>query len=157
MGILPPAALACIFGADIDAKDFEGAQPIHYMARKGMGPAILEDMIIMGANITAKDDKGVQPIHISAKQEDYLMLEALIGKGARTNKGMQPIHFAASSGAHDLIEYLLEDLGVDVEAKDCDGKTAVDNEDSAETVRILVDLGATLTSNIAVEGAEGTY
>src|SRR5262245_42201446 len=75
------------------------------------------------AAVNKTDEYGFTPLHGVAGEEQFVMAEYLISKGAnvsaRNDTGITPLHLAAYS---EMVE-LLVNHDADLEARDRDGKT----------------------------------
>lgn len=117
---VPRLRLLLEFGADVEAKDVGGHNPLYRVAN-GVG----------------NEEEGREAI--------LLLVEA----GARVNQvtgigGMTPLHMSARRGTTKIAETLL-DLGADIEARDKKGETPLRravNCGRFEIVRLLISRGA---------------
>ncbi|GAG26299.1 unnamed protein product, partial [marine sediment metagenome] len=106
-------------GADIEAKDNDGATPLHIAASAG-NDYIVELLLSRGADIHAKDNNGDTPLAyaLSWRRGMHPMVaKVLIDHGAEIdvtddNKAML-LSFAAGAGFYDLVERLIAS-GADV-------------------------------------------
>ena len=124
-------------GADVEARDNDGATPLHYAASYSV-PSVLESLIAFGANIEARNNDGATPLHfaVTRHRSDTRIIRDLIGAGAnieaRDNDGATPLHIAAfvvsyiavfvDDPASPNIRALIE-AGADVAARNNDGET----------------------------------
>jgi hypothetical protein len=115
-------------GADVNAKDDDGENPLHQAADNGR-KEIIELLITKGADVSAKSDRGWTPLHQAADNGHKEVVELLIDKGADVNAmsdiGRTPLYWAADSGYKEIIELLIA-KGADVNAKTNDEKTLLD-------------------------------
>ncbi|MBM3618223.1 MAG: hypothetical protein FJX23_06710 [Alphaproteobacteria bacterium] len=84
-------------GADVNARNRYGKQPIHYLADRGATGKQFKTLLAAGAEL----------------------------EGRCTSDDSTPLHFAARKKALDSLEFLLE-AGADSHAKDGEGKDAMD-------------------------------
>jgi ankyrin repeat protein len=111
-GDLALAKTAIDSGADIDAKDQNGATPIHYAVRNGQGDTV-NLLVENEAQVDAKDKDGETPLHSAARGGYTQIAKLLIHKGAdivATNKLQQTPRLVAKRNGHDAIEDILVEL-----------------------------------------------
>jgi ankyrin repeat protein len=154
-------------GADVDvresSKDRLQYTPLHWAANNG-DLEIAKILIFRGANLDAEDPTYSTPLYLAAEQGHPKVVEFLISKGAEVNVksnawGYTPLHRAAwgpvamrkhlggrTVGEAELNENYLEIVGIllkkgaKVNARDNDGKTALDqanSSDNGETAALL--------------------
>ncbi|MGM3306894.1 ankyrin repeat domain-containing protein [Anabaena sp. WFMT] len=133
---------------DVNAKDNQGATPLHKIRSKEM----FELLIAKGADVNAKDNQGRTPLHFLPYQPNSKeLVELLIAKGAdvnaRNNQGATPLHFLTSQpNSKELVELLIA-KGADVNAKNNQGQTLLhllntSQPNSKELVELLIAKGA---------------
>jgi len=97
-------------GADVNAKNNDGATSLHYASWNGH-TELAEALIAKGANINAKDSGGDTPLHWASANGHADVTKALIAKGAdinaKNNHGRTPLDVARSEGK-DSVAKLLE-------------------------------------------------
>jgi len=95
------------FGADIEARDTEGATPLCWAARKGDG-STARDLITEGADRNAQDHRGRTPLHHAAQRGHLDVVETLLTWGVDVNvkdaEGNTPLDLAANDEIKRLIE-----------------------------------------------------
>ncbi|MFP3024501.1 MAG: ankyrin repeat domain-containing protein, partial [Wolbachia sp.] len=80
-----------------------------------------EDLLKKGADINAKDDKGWTPLHEAASKGSLELARLFVKEradvNAKNNKGWTPLHEAVQSGHSNIVEFLIDTNGTDIEAK----------------------------------------
>ncbi len=131
----------------IDAPDRAGNTALHLAVALG-GVRVIELLAEKGVNLEARNSVTMTPLHEAAHQGNLAMLKVLCRLGAnlnaRTDQGVTPLLAAATALSASvqgtqgstagsaaakyqvLIQYLLEQAGVDVSALDGAGKSAFD-------------------------------
>ena len=135
----------------VNAKDEQGATPLHYAA-KYVKKQMIELLISRDADVNAKDITGETPLHyvicttLKNKKE---VVKFLISKGADPNtkdhRGQTILMSAIKYGSDDLVKMLLAE-GVDVNEKNHAGETALslaENKRRHDIVQLLKDAGVT--------------
>jgi len=97
-------------GADVQARNRRGAEPIHYAADGSPGvidgepdgqPEVITYLIEAGADPNAKDNSGVAPIHRAVRTRCSNAVRALIEAGAdprlTNGSGSTPLHLAVQN------------------------------------------------------------
>jgi ankyrin repeat protein len=94
-------------GADKDAKDGEGARPMHHAAYVGQVEAI-KLLVQMGADKDATDKDGGTPLHCAAYKGHVHTMHTLVQLGvdkeAKNVHGSTAMHVAAAEGARGGVE-----------------------------------------------------
>lgn len=137
------------YGADINCKDFiNNFTPLHVAAYCKGRVDVIKELINAGADVNATTKDGRNSLHLAAELGDVDNVRILIERGVNVKHrenvaGYTALHLAVNKTRANLIGQLV-DAGVDVDAKDDDGKTplhfATCYQD--EMVKILVDNGA---------------
>jgi pectate lyase len=128
-------------GADVHSKREgwpTGDTPLHSAVRAGHKD-IVELLIAYKADVNAKNNEGQTPLDIALQRKGKNIVELLIQKGADIS-----IHMAARYGLLEKLKDLIA-KGTDVNARDKDGKTALDvavEKYNKEIATLLVDKGA---------------
>lgn len=143
-------------GADVDARQGDGATALHWAAhRDDLEAAGL--LIEAGADVDATNALGATPLWLAAKNGGGAMVERLLEAGASPNVSLQmgetPLMAAARSGSLIAVESLLA-RGADVNAAERErGQTALmwaAAQQHAEIVRLLTRHGADVDARTRV-------
>jgi ankyrin repeat protein len=126
------------YGADVNQKDIRGETALHKAARKG-NTDVVNIIIDKGANINAKNDNGFTPIEVGKHDK---IRDLLVEKGVDRNI---LLHSAAIHNQTNDLKNLIKQ-GLDVNAKDKNGKTPLELAISYESRKLLISYGATITS-----------
>ena len=141
---VPRLRLLLEFGADVEAKDAGGHNPLYRVAngngREEEGRAALELLIEHGANVNqVSGTGGMTPLHMSARRGTTRIAEALLDAGAnieaRDKKGETPLRRAVNCGQERMVCLLL-DRGANPHSTDKNGQTLLDAARS-ENIRKL--------------------
>jgi ankyrin repeat protein len=150
-------------GADVQARNRRGAQPLHYAADRGPGMGdrgrnaqreLINYLVDAGADPDAVDKSGVAPLHRAVRNRSSEAVSALIACGAdprvMNKSGSTPLHLAVQntgksySGSEEakdeqrrIIAVLLEH-GASPTDVDANGKT-VAAAASSDWIRQLLD------------------
>jgi ankyrin repeat protein len=137
-------------GADIEARDDEGATPLISAAAYGQ-IEIFELLIQRGASIRARDKRGMTPLMaaacecaLSTMNSTYDIVRILLEKGANVNAqdhdGVTALMTAAAGFGSAAIVRLLLDHGANPAARNKRGETALTlaaQQDRQDKVRLL--------------------
>ncbi len=77
------------FGAEVEARDNEGARPCTGRRRGGYRTEPLDHLLKLGANVNAVDEMGVTPLHLAAMRGDTAVIKALLDARADIRCGLQ--------------------------------------------------------------------
>jgi len=134
-------------GADVNARNNNGATPLHDAAMFGHLDAA-RALVEHGADVSIRDNDDSTPLHWAASNGYLEIVKLLVEHGADVNvkrKGdWTPLYGAASRSNPDVATWLIEH-GADVNAKDFVGQTpmyAAAKEGRIETMALLKDHGA---------------
>ena len=141
-------------GADIRAKDTNGASALHHAVAHG-SVRTAELLLERGADIDSADRLGDTPLHRAARQNDRTAVLFLLERGALADaadaSGGTPLHHAAWSAAADAVRLLLE-KGADPGVRDDRGDTPLHLAAAREawkTAGLLLERGADIESRNA--------
>jgi ankyrin repeat protein len=109
--------------ADVNIKNQWGVTALHEAANVGKIESA-EELIKAGANVNAKDNANRTSLFYSIEKKHYEMAKLLLDSGSTVDDGGELLCRAARSDFPDGISLLLE-RGVNVDAKDSRGKSAL--------------------------------
>jgi len=138
-----PESYAAAFNGDLDAiqnkhnphdkgkgkqHHFKGRSLLH-AAAEGGNPKIIEFLVKRGEEVNILDGQGYASLHIAAWYGNLEAVNSLIKMHADVDikcvyNSMRPIHFAVC-GDHEEVVNALLDAGVEINAVDSQGKTAL--------------------------------
>ena len=145
-------------GADVEAKDYDGATGLHWASLRGRGE-VARVLLDAGANVQATYlNMGTMPLHFAAAgQGSEEVARMLLAAGARVDGksdiGVTPLHVASRNGHEGVVRVLLA-ARADVAGKASDGTAPLHcaAESGREgTLRILLDAGA----DVAMQASDG--
>ena len=129
------ADLLLAHGADVREQTGQRDEPIHFAAKclQDVSETTLPWLLSHGADINAKGSYGYTPLHLALAQGKWSTARVLIANGAdvdalndRFCRTEQPLHSAARGRLRPKeLELFLEVDGVDVNARDNKGNTAL--------------------------------
>ncbi len=131
---VPRMSLLLEFGADVEAKDAGGHNPLYRVANGGgdeeEGRTALELLIRYGANVNQVTGiGGMTPLHMSARRGTTKIAETLLDAGAdieaRDKNGETPLRRAVNCGQERLVCLLLN-RGANPQSADKNGHTPFD-------------------------------
>lgn len=154
-------------GADINARNDDGLQPIHNATIPGYlenrrDEAVAESfkliqfLVKQGADPLARDNRRCQPIHMAAGYSNREVVSFFINRRAKVDatvrdkddysqNGWQPLHFATNREDMDealgVAEFLIR-MGADVNAATAEGETPLHLSKNVAMTRLLLDRGA---------------
>ena len=140
---------ACLeAGADVNARDADGHTPLHLVAQRGGGEAVIEVLLLAGADLNVRGLLGT-PLHAAAASGNAGAAKVLIAAGADANArharyGWTPLHVAGYGKDAGVAEALLA-AGADVNARDVSGQTPLHvamGGMAPEVSRVLLAAGA---------------
>ena len=101
-----------VYGADVNAKNHDGATPLHFAAISGHKD-VAELLIARGADVDAREKHGGTPLYFAAVMGHKDVAELLIAKGAKVDT----LNIAALWGNKDIAELLIAQ-GADINAQE---------------------------------------
>ena len=118
-------------GSDINAKDDDGASPLHLAAFNNENPDVLTVLLNAGADVNGRGRFGGTPLLFAAfRNENPNVLKALLDAGAdlnaRISSGNTPLHLVAENNVNPEVLTVLLDAGADATAVNEDGETPFD-------------------------------
>lgn len=127
-------------GADIHARDRDGAHPLHIAAGFNIGDGVVKLLLNRGADIEFKDNNGFTPLHwAAANATSPISATLLLKRGAnieaRSSEGLTPILAAAEFSTSEPLLRLLLDSGANIAATADDGISIVDRLDRNAALR----------------------
>ncbi|XP_014471094.1 PREDICTED: ankycorbin isoform X2 [Dinoponera quadriceps] len=140
------------FGANVNAKDEDGRQPILWAASAGSVEAVLALARAGGAAAAGTSDKdGLTALHCAASRGHARCVEALVNLcGSQPDhvddNGCSALHYAATLGHADATALILK-LGADPNRQDRKGRTpalCAAAKGQLETLKILTQHGGSL-------------
>ncbi|XP_049769505.1 uncharacterized protein LOC126108331 [Schistocerca cancellata] len=117
-----------IVGADVEAKDENQQNSLHWAAARGY-VEVARRLLEGGADVNARDRWRNTPLHQAAWNDNTAVVRLLAASSAdcnaRDHTGNTPLHDAARRGQADAATALLE-AGADREVRNYDGDTPLD-------------------------------
>ena len=137
-------------GADLDARDADGATALHWAVQRHSLEAVAA-LLDAGAEPSAVTRNGVTPLSLAALLGETALIERLLAAGAdaneRSEEGQTALMLAARNGRADAVRLLLE-RGADANAVEpFRQQTALmwaAGEGNAEAIHVLAEHGAAL-------------
>lgn len=143
----------------LNTTDGSGNTPLHYAAEWQLNNAII-NLIQKGAKVTAENANGESALFSAVKSDNPQTIQILVDYGAvvdskdnhaRDNLGNTPLHAAVKWNALRAAKTLIS-LGVDVNAQNLSGKTALDESCRSakqEMAILLIQNGADVNASDA--------
>ncbi|CAG7985687.1 unnamed protein product [Penicillium nalgiovense] len=151
-------ALLKVDGVQLETKDYEGCTALSLAVRYG-STEVIQLLLEHGADINTKDNIGRGVVLYAALENRYTDLTGLFTSSKIRNihqpdrYGRTPLHVAATLGHLESVYTLLESEGVDCEAQDEFGRTALSDaimRQKFDVVKILETFSET-KSQVTVE------
>ncbi len=110
-------------GADPDARDENGMNPLHWAALWSDGnPEMIARLVELGADLNARNRNAVTPLHMAVGLDNPVMITRLVELGAnpdaRNENGSTPLHWAAFFNQSPRVIAELIEAGADPNARD---------------------------------------
>jgi ankyrin repeat protein len=117
-------------GLDPNAREGQGATPLHLACSPGSNDDTVGVLLSHGADVRAIDVLGATPLHWAALRHRAGAARLLLDAGADVNaragqQAFTPLHAAAAGGDLDIVDLLVQ-RGADLGARDADGHTPLD-------------------------------
>ena len=116
--------------AALDSLGIEYREGAFFEAAKGGDSAVVKLFVESGMSVETADSKGYTALHFAALKGHLAVVKSLVKNGAavnaRDNYGATALHFAAWEGHLEVVRSLVEELGLDVYAKNKAGEMARD-------------------------------
>jgi len=134
-------------GSDIDDQDDMGLSPL-MMAVVSEKPEIVELLLERGASMVLLNKKGETALDLCLAKPNHNCLAILSSKAPKMSPEIRLLHAAQAGNVKDVLAILDEGKGVDVDAADSTGRTALMLSARAgheETCKVLLSRGADVT------------
>ena len=115
-------------GADFNARDSKNRTPLHWAARSGVGPDVVEELINGGTLVDARDHNQQTALHLFAQKKRFCIgsVQKLIDRGASLEAvnavGEGILHVAVWHHNLEMVKLLLSHR-VNIDARDIFGRT----------------------------------
>lgn len=130
-------------GVNFDVKARDGRVPVIHAARSGKLP-VLKLIVEKGVDIDRTDFDDATALHAAADMSDFSAVEYLLANGAKTSvvdvRGWTPLHTVAGFSGDIKIADILISHGIDVNAKDHEGQTALDHAEQWDKHELAIFL-----------------
>jgi len=101
---------------------------LHWAAQYSV-PEIVQDMLQRGVSALTRNKEGATPFHQAASYNNVDVMKILVG---HEKKGLNeqdsdlytPLHYACLSNCHDIVKFLTQQDGINVNLKSKKGKKA---------------------------------
>ena len=142
-------------GAKVNARNNDGATPLHHAAWNNNLPAVLAVLLSAGAEVSARTRQGATPLSYAAYyNENPAIITALLKAGADVNaqdiSGRTPLHHAAQGSKTPGVVAALLKGGADVNARDEDDYTPLHHaarwSETPGVMATLLDAGTDLNA-----------
>ncbi|XP_064646401.1 serine/threonine-protein phosphatase 6 regulatory ankyrin repeat subunit B-like [Lineus longissimus] len=136
-------------GADVNATDKKGLNVMHVAAQSSSTDLVDYLVNSLGLDVNCRTGDDSTPLLFSSTEVNLDMFKHLISLGADVNatdkNGWNVMHLAALSSRTDLVDYLVNSLGLDVNCRTGDDSTPLlisSTEDNLDMFKHLISLGA---------------
>ena len=113
--------------ADVDLKNIDDRTAMHFLSASGWDTTNLDLLVRFGANIEATDRLGWTPLLRAVKEDNYLMVNGLLERGANINardlSGLNCLFLALCFNSHDSLGILLDKTCLRYNEKSDNGET----------------------------------
>lgn len=136
---------------DPNEKDERRRTALHWAAQEGH-LEVIQCLVAAHADVNAADGLGFTPLHIAAGEGESRIVEELLKAGASakirnpSDCSGTPLHLACAWDRMEVVKLLVESSDVEINARNSEGKTALDCALENEFIPIatyLVEHGAT--------------
>ena len=134
-------------GGDCGVRTNNGRSVLHVAALHG-SLEVVEVLLKVGLDVNARDNCGNTPLHEGVLGRHVEVCRRLIENGAdlhcTNNVDFSLLHLASSAGYSDVVEFIVKELGFDVNVKNCNGFTGLHcaaRKGQRGTYELLIRLG----------------
>jgi ankyrin repeat protein len=131
--------------ADIAKKSSNGSTCVHVAAAVGNDTVLTTLLRKSRASVNEKNDDGLTPLMLAVRSKNLQCVKSLVSAGAslgvKDPQDKTLVHFAAQSGSLEIMQYLVNEKSLDVNATDKDGITPLhiaSQKGQPEVVRFLL-------------------
>ena len=133
-----------------------GQTPLHDAARDSTNVLVLQYLVSKGADVNSLDrNNGQTPLHRAVTSNSSVkVLEFFINNGASINlrdvHGDTPLHLAVRFNSDEVLQYLVSrrDKQIEINPRNKNGETPLDNAHTEEKQRILRTAGGKLSREL---------
>lgn len=141
-------------GAALNQPDYAGKTPLHYAVASYASSStedsttdtVLDQLIALKTDLNNADKAGITPLLLAIKLGKIELAQRLIALGAdpktADQAGNTSLHYAASLADGQELIKLLHEKGVDLNALNAEGNSAIFLSTSTDTLQTFKDLGA---------------
>ncbi len=110
--------------ANICLKPLEEQEPPFFIALEQKNFPVAKKMITLGVDVNKQDGSGNTALNYAVKADDKDFVQFLLAQ-PQIKKTEKDLHLIAQCGSDQVIELILNRNVLDINAKNCDGKTAI--------------------------------